>query len=121
VQCLLPLLQPPNGPNSKIRVSKSLVENSTITLGRLAGACPAQVATALPSFLAPWCEALRGIRDDKEKTDAFWGMCKVREKYQLRPPPPPVQLAALFCWGMWHARAEPSAADCVVDVDTGAA
>jgi hypothetical protein len=79
VQCLLPLLQPPNGPNSRIRVSKSLVENSTITLGRLAGVCPAQVATALPSFLAPWCEALRGIRDDKEKTDAFWGMCKVRK------------------------------------------
>ena len=23
------------------------------------------------------CEALRGIRDDKEKTDAFWGVCKL--------------------------------------------
>jgi hypothetical protein len=56
VQCLLPLLQPPHQPGSKIRVSKSLVENATITLGRLAGACPAQVAPALPSFLAPWCE-----------------------------------------------------------------
>jgi len=70
VQCLIPLLQDK-------RLNNSLLENSTITIGRLGLVCPNQVSQLLPQFMLHWCEALRMIRDDKEKNDAFWGLCQL--------------------------------------------
>lgn len=69
ITCLVPILSNTEGLN------KSLLENSAITLGRLGWVCPEQVAPHLEHFMQPWCRALRQIRDDIEKEDAFRGLC----------------------------------------------
>ncbi|EPS73595.1 hypothetical protein M569_01158, partial [Genlisea aurea] len=72
---LIPILQHPQAYN------RSLVENTAITLGRLAWVCPELVSPHMEHFMRPWCEALSFIRDDIEKEDAFKGLCAmVREK-----------------------------------------
>ncbi|KAJ4889163.1 Transportin-1 [Raphanus sativus] len=58
-------------------VNKSLVENSAITLGRLAWIRPDLVAPHMEHFMKPWCLALSTVRDDIEKEDAFRGLCAV--------------------------------------------
>ncbi|KAK6130104.1 hypothetical protein DH2020_036154 [Rehmannia glutinosa] len=69
ISCLVPILQRPEGLN------KSLIENSAITLGRLAWVCPELVSPHMEHFMQPWCIALSMIRDDIEKEDAFRGLC----------------------------------------------
>ncbi|TMX00812.1 hypothetical protein EJD97_000122 [Solanum chilense] len=69
VSCLVPILQHAEGLN------KSLIENSAITLGRLAWVCPELVSPHMEHFLQTWCFALSMIRDDIEKEDAFRGLC----------------------------------------------
>eukprot|EP00882_Tetradesmus_deserticola_P012812 GHRQ01013578.1.p1 GENE.GHRQ01013578.1~~GHRQ01013578.1.p1 ORF type:complete len:146 (+),score=52.95 GHRQ01013578.1:220-657(+) len=63
-----------------VRVSRSLQENAAITLGRAAMVCPNQLAPLLPHFLGPWCNALRNVRDDHEKEQAFRGLVAVVHK-----------------------------------------
>ncbi|KAH0892180.1 hypothetical protein HID58_054609 [Brassica napus] len=58
-------------------VNKSLVENSAITLGRLAWIRPDLVAPHMEHFMKPWCLALSMVRDDTEKEEAFRGLCAV--------------------------------------------
>ncbi|KAG6712007.1 hypothetical protein I3842_05G083800 [Carya illinoinensis] len=58
-------------------LNKSLVENSAITLGRVAWVCPEIVAPHMEHFMQSWCTALSMIRDDVEKEDAFRGLCAV--------------------------------------------
>lgn len=50
------------------------VRCSAITLGRLAWICPEPIAPHLEHFIAPWCQALRTVRDDVEKEHAFLGL-----------------------------------------------
>ncbi|XP_010526881.1 PREDICTED: transportin-1-like [Tarenaya hassleriana] len=69
VSCLGLILQ--HGEN----IHKSLIENSAITLGRLAWVRPDLVAPHMEHFMQPWCIALSMIRDDIEKEDAFRGLC----------------------------------------------
>ncbi|KAF7810758.1 transportin-1 isoform X1 [Senna tora] len=69
ISCLLPILQHAEGLN------KSLVENSAITLGRLAWVCPDLLSPHMEHFMQSWCTALAMIRDDIEKEDAFRGLC----------------------------------------------
>ncbi|XP_011072141.1 transportin-1 [Sesamum indicum] len=69
VSCLVPILQHPEGLN------KSLIENSAITLGRLAWVCPELVSPHMEHFMQSWCIALSMIRDDIEKEEAFRGLC----------------------------------------------
>ncbi|KAK6912250.1 Importin-beta, N-terminal domain [Dillenia turbinata] len=69
VSCLVPILQHAEGLN------KSLIENSAITLGRLAWVCPDLLSPHMEHFMQPWCAALSMIRDDIEKEDAFRGLC----------------------------------------------
>lgn len=63
-----------------VRVSRSLQENAAITLGRAAWVCTDQVAPLVPHFLGPWCNALRNLRDDVEKEQAFRGLVAVVHK-----------------------------------------
>lgn len=56
---------------------RSLKENAAITLGRLAFVAPDLVATHAEHFLGGWCTALRGVRDDIEKEQAFVGLASV--------------------------------------------
>ncbi|KAL8543780.1 hypothetical protein ACS0TY_004364 [Phlomoides rotata] len=69
ISCLVQILQHPEGLN------KSLIENSAITLGRLAWVCPELVSPHMEHFMQSWCIALSMIRDDVEKEDAFRGLC----------------------------------------------
>ncbi|KAF8377772.1 hypothetical protein HHK36_031157 [Tetracentron sinense] len=69
ISCLVPILQQAEGLN------KSLIENSAITLGRLAWVCPELVSPHMEHFMQSWCTALSMIRDDVEKEDAFRGLC----------------------------------------------
>ncbi|KEH44389.1 transportin-1 protein [Medicago truncatula] len=52
ISCLVPILQHAEGLN------KSLIENSAITLGRLAWVCPDLVSPHMEHFMQPWCNAL---------------------------------------------------------------
>ncbi|XP_044489331.1 transportin-1-like isoform X1 [Mangifera indica] len=61
--------------HSERELNKSLIENSAITLGRLAWVCPEIVAPHMEHFMQSWCMALSMIRDDIEKEDAFRGLC----------------------------------------------
>ncbi|KAK9132591.1 hypothetical protein Scep_012119 [Stephania cephalantha] len=69
VSCLVSILQQAE------RLNKSLIENSAITLGRLAWVCPELVSPHMEHFMQSWCIALSMIRDDIEKEDAFRGLC----------------------------------------------
>lgn len=69
MSCLVPILQHAE------ELNKSLIENSAITLGRLAWVCPDIVSPHMEHFMQPWCIALSMIRDDIEKEDAFRGLC----------------------------------------------
>ncbi|KAL5713973.1 Transportin-1 [Ranunculus cassubicifolius] len=69
MSCLVPILQHAEG------INKSLIENSAITLGRLAWVCPELVSPHMEHFMQSWCTALALIRDDIEKEDAFRGLC----------------------------------------------
>ena len=55
---------------------RSIIENSAITLGRVAWICPDEIAPHLGYFCTSWCQALREIRDDIEKEHAFLGLCR---------------------------------------------
>lgn len=54
---------------------RSLRENSAVTIGRLALACPDLIAPSLGAFMKPWCSALADIKDNEEKDSAFKGIC----------------------------------------------
>ncbi|GAV77247.1 HEAT domain-containing protein/IBN_N domain-containing protein/HEAT_EZ domain-containing protein [Cephalotus follicularis] len=69
ISCLVPILQHAE------ELNKSLIENSAITLGRLAWVCPELVSPHMEHFMQSWCSALTMIRDDIEKEDAFRGLC----------------------------------------------
>ncbi|XP_041014474.1 transportin-1-like [Juglans microcarpa x Juglans regia] len=69
ISCLVPILQHAE------ELNKSLIENSAITLGRVAWVCPELVAPHMEHFMEPWCSALSMIRDDVEKEEAFRGLC----------------------------------------------
>ncbi|XP_057500476.1 transportin-1-like [Actinidia eriantha] len=69
ISSLVPILQHAE------ELSKSLIENSAITLGRLAWVCPEIVSPHMGHFMQSWCIALSMIRDDIEKEDAFRGLC----------------------------------------------
>ncbi|OMO87359.1 CLIP-associated protein [Corchorus capsularis] len=71
VSSIVPVLQHAEHAN------RSLIENSAITLGRLAWVCPEIVSPHLEHFIQEWCTALSTIRDDIEKEDAFRGLCAI--------------------------------------------
>lgn len=54
----------------------TLMENTGITIGRVAAACPQQVGAHLQHFIKPWCLAMRNIRANEEKHQAFVGICR---------------------------------------------
>lgn len=82
---LVPLLQHAE------ELNKSLVENSAITLGRLAWVCPELVSPHMEHFMQAWCIALSVIRDDIEKEEAFRGFCAM-----VRANPPGALSALVF-------------------------
>ncbi|KAK4318649.1 hypothetical protein Pmani_010366 [Petrolisthes manimaculis] len=62
-----------NKPNT----SKTLLENTAITIGRLGYVCPNDVAPVLQQFIRQWCITVRNIRDNEEKDSAFNGVCNM--------------------------------------------
>ncbi|KAG4160283.1 hypothetical protein ERO13_D02G227200v2 [Gossypium hirsutum] len=69
ISCLIPILHQSEG------VVKSMVENSAITLGRLAFVCPDLVSPHMEKCMQSWCISLSTTRDGIEKEDAFKGLC----------------------------------------------
>ena len=57
--------------------TKTLLENTAITIGRLGLVCPNDVSSQLAHFIRPWCIAIRNIRDNEEKDSAFRGICNM--------------------------------------------
>jgi transportin-1 len=62
---------------NRTNTPKTLLENTAITLGRLALVCSTDVATQLPRFVHSWCTVLQTIRDNDEKDSAFRGVCNL--------------------------------------------
>ena len=58
--------------------SRSLLENTAITIGRLGMAAPEQTATHLETYALPWLLSLRNIRDDIEKVSAAGALAECR-------------------------------------------
>jgi len=80
-------------------INKSLVENTAITLGRLGLVAPDLGAARLEDYVAPWCVALRSIRDDIEKEHAFQGLCAMIRLNPRAPLNAMLQLCdALASW-----------------------
>eukprot|EP01080_Neovahlkampfia_damariscottae_P002701 gene2701-3897_t len=65
--------------NSK-NLKLSLMENTAVTIGRLAYVCPDLVAPHLASFCTYWCIALKTVRHTSEKDHAFRGLCLMVRK-----------------------------------------
>jgi transportin-1 len=61
-------------------LSPGLLENTAITIGRLASVCPAEVSEYSDQIAFQWCIYLARIRDNGEKTAAFLGLCLVAQK-----------------------------------------
>jgi transportin-1 len=56
---------------------RSLLENSSITIGRLAKSNPQLIAPHYHQFLGRWLEILSNISDNHEKQEAVMGVCAV--------------------------------------------
>lgn len=58
-------------------LNPSLLQNTAITLGRLALVCPNDVAPQLEVFAVQWCYRMARMRDDIEKDHACRGLCQL--------------------------------------------
>ena len=75
-----PILSTVGGPAVQPKpVQGSLLENASITIGRLGLVCPQQVSGRLGEFARPWFRQLELLRDNGEKEHAYHGMCSVVE------------------------------------------
>lgn len=70
LQRLFPLMVNP-------QISRTLLENVAITLGRLGLIFPNVVGQHLAMFINPWLVTLTPIRDNEEKASAFSGLCEM--------------------------------------------
>lgn len=70
------LLNNINQPN----IPRTLLDNTAISIGRLAYACPDDLAPVLNQFIKPWCSSVRSIRDNEAKDSAFKGICELIRK-----------------------------------------
>lgn len=78
-----------------------ILENAGITLGRLAVACPHEIASILPRFFTAWCKYMRSFKNNDEKRDAFEGICKViMNNPQLIAESLPFFCTAVISWDM---------------------
>ena len=76
--------------------SKGLLENAAIALGRLALRCPEPLAAHVQGFVEAWCVALRRVKDDLEKEQAFGGLCALVRLNPMAVWPALPSLAAAF-------------------------
>ncbi|EPT25567.1 HEAT repeat-containing protein [Toxoplasma gondii ME49] len=58
---------------------RSLLQNVSISLGRLGIVCPAKLAPHLGDFLQQWCIIMRHAKNDEEKANGFDGVCSLIE------------------------------------------
>lgn len=61
---------------------ESLIRNSCITMGRVALACPEQVAVEMNAVFGLWCRTMTKAPNDAEKTVAIKGLCHVINQKQ---------------------------------------
>ncbi|RKO95044.1 ARM repeat-containing protein, partial [Caulochytrium protostelioides] len=58
-------------------MTRTLLENVAITIGRLGVVVPELIAPHLETFGQPWCKHTRALLDNAEKETAFLGMCRM--------------------------------------------
>jgi transportin-1 len=63
-------------PSARALRMITLMENTAITIGRIAWACPQVVGAHLHVYIKHWCLAMRNIRANEEKHQAFNGICR---------------------------------------------
>jgi transportin-1 len=61
--------------NSQGTRAHVLIQNTCITLGRLALVCAPQLGAKFPAFARQWCVVMMGARNDAEKANAYQGLC----------------------------------------------
>jgi transportin-1 len=86
--------------STRSAAGKGMLENAAITLGRLAMRCPQVLAPHAPGFTEHLCTALRRVRDDVEKEQAFAGLCAVVRLNPMGVLPAFVPMANAFA--SWH-------------------
>ncbi|OEH73585.1 cbr-imb-2 related protein [Cyclospora cayetanensis] len=59
---------------------RALLQNVAITLGRLALVAPHRISPLLPQLLPRWCAVMRAARNDRDKANAFQGICTLIER-----------------------------------------
>ena len=57
-------------------MNKSLAQNISICIGRLALTDSEKVGKYMDLYIKPFCISLRHVNDSIEKRDAFRGLCK---------------------------------------------
>ncbi len=67
---LLPILIDFNG-------SESVLQNVSITIGRIGINCPDLLSQHLTKYFNKWCEAIYELDEDTEKDEAFQGLCNI--------------------------------------------
>lgn len=75
---------------------KDVAEHAAIALGRVALRCPHELAPHAAAFAGPLCAALRRVRDDSPKEDAFRGLCALIPLNPLAVWPSFSHVAAAF-------------------------
>lgn len=61
---------------SSLKASPNLLENTAITMGRLALAAPEQVAPHLGEIIRTWCQTMVHVSVGAEQDSALRGICK---------------------------------------------
>jgi transportin-1 len=56
-------------------INTALLENTAITIGRLAKVCPNLIAPSMGTFLYNWLLSLQHVKCRSEKEHAFEGLC----------------------------------------------
>lgn len=94
------------------RANLSLMENASITIGRLGMVLPAEVAPHLPTFASKWCHGLMWVRDPTERAHAFSGLCElVKLNAQAASTAFPQVCLAFASWNVPHQWLPRSKAD----------
>lgn len=55
-------------------MEKTLLENTSITIGRLGLLCPLECSDFISDFIKNWCNSLKGILENDEKYTSFLGL-----------------------------------------------
>jgi len=94
------IMQPMIASLNSRDVSRTLLDNTTITIGRVALVCPEEVAPSLVHFIEKWCISVKSIRPNDARDQATLGICGLIK----RNPHHVIDYFHIFCDTIisWH-------------------